>query len=175
MTKGYRVTFDSGHRRRPQRVCGAPSRRAHAFCHGRHGPVFPRRARWPRDTCPGHHDHQGGGLWTSAASAEGLTRGEVRRTSEARRLQQMLGYPSNGDYNGMVRGHMLRDCSVATTDIANARAIYSLQPELRRLVGNVDGTSTTATQPPPRLCPLCSLLPNSFIISTIPIPMTGEQ
>ena len=28
-----------------------------------------------------------GGLWTSAASAEGLTRGEVCRASEARRVQ----------------------------------------------------------------------------------------
>ena len=36
----------------------------------------------------------------------------------------MLGYPSDGDYDGILRGHMLRDCSVATTYIANARAIY---------------------------------------------------
>ena len=36
----------------------------------------------------------------------------------------MLGYLSDGNYDGMVRGHMLRDCSVTTADIANARAIY---------------------------------------------------
>ena len=44
----------------------------------------------------------------------------------------MLGYPSDGDYDGMVRGHILRDCSVATTYIANARAIYGLNRDAVR-------------------------------------------
>ena len=39
-------------------------------------------------------------------------------------MQQMLGYPSDRDYDGMVRGHMLRNCSVATADIANVRTVY---------------------------------------------------
>ena len=115
MTRRYRVTFDSegtGVDRGPMRFVMDDTSLYFRAVHD--GPEALTLA-----TATTHGD-----LWTSAASAEGLTRDEVRRVSEARCLQQMLGHPSDGDYNGMVRGHMLRDCSVATTDIANARAIY---------------------------------------------------
>ena len=50
----------------------------------------------------------------------------------------MLGYLSDGNYDGMVRGHMLRDCSVTTADIANARAIYARQSPLPAVSNYVD-------------------------------------
>jgi hypothetical protein len=124
MTKHYRVTFDSqgigaGHNAFVVHHPDGPMR----FATDNRGLYFRAVHNGPEAlvlTTTTTRD----GVWTSAASAEGLTRAEVRWASEARCLQQMLGYPSDRDYDGMVRGHMLRDCCVVTADIANACAVY---------------------------------------------------
>ena len=53
-----------------------------------------------------------------------MTRGDVTRAGQARRLQQAMVFPSGSDFKGMVRGHMLRDCGITTRDITNAKAIF---------------------------------------------------
>ena len=35
-----------------------------------------------------------------------------------------MAFPSDADFDGMVSGHMLRDCSITTRDITNAKVIF---------------------------------------------------
>jgi hypothetical protein len=63
-------------------------------------------------------------IWTTADAAEGMTRSDLKKAGTARRLQQMMAFPSDADYDGMVRTHMLRDCNIATRDITNAKSIF---------------------------------------------------
>ena len=35
-----------------------------------------------------------------------------------------MSFPSDADFEGMVRGHMLRNCDITTRDITNAKAIF---------------------------------------------------
>ena len=53
-----------------------------------------------------------------------MTRGDVTRAGQARRLQQTMVFPLDADFDGMVRGHMLRDCAITTRDITNVKVIF---------------------------------------------------
>ena len=56
-------------------------------------------------------------VWQTSDAAEGLTCDHVARANQARRLQQTRAFPSDADFESMVRGHMLQDCNISTRDI----------------------------------------------------------
>ena len=56
--------------------------------------------------------------------------------------------PSDADFDGMVRGHMLRDCAITTRDITNAKAIFG--PALDAIRGK-----TTWRSPMPAQAHVC--------------------
>ena len=68
-------------------------------------------------------------VWSTTAAAE--------KAGTARRAQQMMAVPSDMDYDEMVRGHMLRDCSIAANDITNAKLLFG--PNLHAIRGNPPG------------------------------------
>jgi hypothetical protein len=55
---------------------------------------------------------------------EGYTKKDILKASEARRVQGMIGNPSEKDYKGMVSGSLITNCPITTTDISNARAMF---------------------------------------------------
>ena len=57
----------------------------------------------------------------------------------------MVGFPSDSDFDGMVRGHMLRDCTINTDDISHARRIYGPHRD------SVRGKTTRAQPRPAQL------------------------
>ena len=123
MSKKHRVTFDSH----------GEGDSANAFVvHRPNGPLrfttsdlglYFRDTACPRATALATPATRGV-VWQSGDATEGMTRSDVMRAGTARRLQQTMGFPSDADFDGMVRGHMLRDCSVQTRDISNAKAIF---------------------------------------------------
>ena len=70
---------------------------------------------------------------TVAENYEGFTKREVLKAHEARRLQRMLGCPSDRDFQGMVREKLIANCPVTITDVQNAYQI--LGPDLAGLRG----------------------------------------
>ena len=52
---------------------------------------------------------------------------------EARKLQGMIGSPSEKDYGGMVSSNMIKNCPIDSTDVSNARAIFG--PDLASVKG----------------------------------------
>ena len=63
-------------------------------------------------------------VWNTADATEGMTLTDLKKADTAHRVQQIMAFPSNMDYDGMVRGYMLQDCSVATHTITNATSIF---------------------------------------------------
>ena len=63
-------------------------------------------------------------IWNTADAARGMTLIDLKRAGTARRVGQMMAFPSDTDYDGMVRGHMLRDCNIATCNITNKNSIF---------------------------------------------------
>lgn len=64
---------------------------------------------------------------------EGFTKREVIKAHEARRLQAMMGCPSDRDFEGVVREKLLPNCPVTVDDIRNAHTIFG--PDLASLRG----------------------------------------
>ena len=64
---------------------------------------------------------------------EGFTKREVEQAIQARKLQAMLGSPSQTDYEGMVRGKLIDHCPISITDIKNAHRIFG--PDLAGIRG----------------------------------------
>ena len=58
---------------------------------------------------------------------EGYTKREVHQAIQARKLQAMMGSPSQADYEGMVRDKIIDHCPVTVTDIKNAHNIFGAE------------------------------------------------
>jgi hypothetical protein len=56
---------------------------------------------------------------------EGFTRREVEDAIRARRLQGMLGWPTDAVYEGMVCDKLIDNCPVTPSDIKNAHTIIA--------------------------------------------------
>ena len=55
---------------------------------------------------------------------EGYTRHEIEKAKEARRLQGMIGNPTEKELEGMVREKLIANCPVTVLDVHNAKRIY---------------------------------------------------
>jgi hypothetical protein len=64
---------------------------------------------------------------------EGYTKKDILKANKARRVQGMIGNPSEKDYKGMVSGNLITNCPIITTDISNAHAIFA--PDLASIRG----------------------------------------
>lgn len=71
---------------------------------------------------------------------EGYTRNEIKKAYEARRLQGMIGNPTEREFAGMVREKLIANSPVTVKDIHNANRIFG--PDLANLRGK-----TTRTKP----------------------------
>ena len=63
-------------------------------------------------------------------------RREVKSTMEAKRLGELLGYPSRDDVNSILVNNLIRNCPVIASDYRRAIEIYG--PGL----GNLKGITT---------------------------------
>jgi hypothetical protein len=72
-------------------------------------------------------------IQTVRGNYEGHTKKDMMQAKEVRRMQAMLGNPSEKDFKGMVSGNMIKNCPVTTTDITNARVIFG--PDLASIRG----------------------------------------
>ncbi len=70
---------------------------------------------------------------TVRGNYEGYTKKEILKANEARRAQGMIGNPSEKDYKGIVSGNLITNCSITTTNISNARAMFG--PDLATIRG----------------------------------------
>ena len=61
---------------------------------------------------------------TVRSNYEGLTKKDIKAAKTARRLQGMIGSPSEKDYGGMVSSNTIRKRPIDSTDVSNARAIF---------------------------------------------------
>jgi hypothetical protein len=61
---------------------------------------------------------------TVKSNREGLTDREFEKAKAARRALGLVRYPSPRDFKNMVRSNMIKNCSVTTTDIDNARKLF---------------------------------------------------
>ncbi len=64
---------------------------------------------------------------------EGHTRHEIGKANEARRLQGMIGNPTEREFKGMVREKLIANCPVTVQDVHNANRIFG--PDLANLRG----------------------------------------
>ncbi len=51
---------------------------------------------------------------------EGFTKHEIKKAQEARRLQGMIGIPTDREFVGMVREKLIANCPINVKDIQNA-------------------------------------------------------
>jgi hypothetical protein len=77
---------------------------------------------------------------TIQGNFEGYTRHKIKNAQEARRLQGMIGNPTEEEFGGMVHEKLITNCSVTVQDVHNANQIFG--PELANLRGK-----TTRTKP----------------------------
>jgi hypothetical protein len=70
---------------------------------------------------------------TVRANYEGYTKKDVIKAKEARRVQAMMGNPSKKDYKGVMSNHLILNCLVTHTNIANAPTIFG--PDLPSVQG----------------------------------------
>ena len=64
---------------------------------------------------------------------EGFTKKEISQATAAHQAQVLMGDPSNKDYKGMVSNHLISNCPITHTDIANAHRIFG--PDLSSVRG----------------------------------------
>jgi hypothetical protein len=64
---------------------------------------------------------------------EGYTKKEVLQAKEARRLQAMLGNPSEKDFKGMVSSNIIPNCPITLSNVTNALKIFG--PDLASVCG----------------------------------------
>ena len=61
---------------------------------------------------------------TVRTNYKGFTKKGIKAANAARKLQGMIGRPSEKDYGGMVSSNMVKNCLIDSTDVSNARAIF---------------------------------------------------
>ncbi len=64
---------------------------------------------------------------------EGHTKHDIAKAKEARRLQGMVGNPTNREFKGMVCEKLITNCPVTVQDVENANRIFG--PDLANLRG----------------------------------------
>jgi hypothetical protein len=69
---------------------------------------------------------------------EGFTKHEIKMAQEARRLQGMIGNPTEREFEGMVREKLIANCPITVHDIKNANRIFG--PDLANLRGKMTRT-----------------------------------
>jgi hypothetical protein len=79
---------------------------------------------------------------TVADNGGGYTQREYDGVKQARRALGMVGYPSNKDFNNMVRSNMIKNCPVTSKSASAANEIYG--PNIASMKG-----ITTMRQPEP--------------------------
>jgi hypothetical protein len=77
---------------------------------------------------------------TVRGNFEGYTRHEIKKAHKARRLQGMIGNPTEQEFAGIVHGKLITNCPVTVQDVHNANQIFGL--DLANLRGK-----TTRTKP----------------------------
>jgi hypothetical protein len=70
---------------------------------------------------------------TVRGNLEGYTRHEIEKAKEARRLQGMIGNPTERELEGLVREKLIANCPVTVQDVHNANRIFG--PDLANLRG----------------------------------------
>ena len=70
---------------------------------------------------------------TMSNNREGFTRREYKGPREARRAMHLLGFPSERDFENMVRSNMIVNCPVTFSDVKNAKLIFG--PDITSLKG----------------------------------------
>ena len=118
----YRVTYDSWDGR--------------YTVHTEHGPVYFTKDEHGLPYIELGEGQESAGvlfLQTVRGNYEGFTKKEVLRAREARRLQGLVGSPSEKDFKGMVSGNLIKNCPIDGVDISNARTIFG--PDLKGVRG----------------------------------------
>jgi hypothetical protein len=70
---------------------------------------------------------------TVAENREGYTQREYDDAKQARRALGMVGYPSNKDFNNIVRSNMINNCPVTPKRISAANKIFG--PDIASMKG----------------------------------------
>jgi hypothetical protein len=70
---------------------------------------------------------------TVTGNFEGYTKHDIKKTQEARRLQGMIGNPTEHEFEVMVREKLIANCPVTVRDIQNSHRIFG--PNLANLRG----------------------------------------
>ncbi len=70
---------------------------------------------------------------TVQGNLEGYTRHKIEKAQQARRLQGMIGNPTERELAGMVREKLIANCPVTMQDVHNANRIFG--PDLANLRG----------------------------------------
>ena len=63
-------------------------------------------------------------LHTVRSNYEGFTKKDIKAAKAARKLQGMIGSPSEKDYGGMVSSNMIKNNPMDSTDVSNVCAIF---------------------------------------------------
>jgi hypothetical protein len=77
---------------------------------------------------------------TVRGNFEGYTKHDIKKVQEARRLQGMIGNPTEREFEGMVREKLIANCPVTVRNIQNAHQFFGLN------LANLRG-KTTRTKP----------------------------
>ena len=72
-------------------------------------------------------------LNTVSENREGFTLREYEGPREAQRAMHLLGFPSERDFENMVRSNMIVNCPVTFSDVKNAKLIFG--PDITSLKG----------------------------------------
>ena len=63
----------------------------------------------------------------------GFRKKDINTVKAARKLQGMIGSPSEKGYGGMVSSNKIKNCPIDSTDVSNARSIFG--PDLASVRG----------------------------------------
>ena len=72
-------------------------------------------------------------VYTVRSNYKGFTKKYIKAAKAARKLQGMIGSPSENDYGGMVSSNMIKNCPIDSTDVSKARVIFG--PDLDSVRG----------------------------------------
>ena len=97
---------------------------------------------------------------------EGYTKKDILKANKARRVQGMIGNPSEKDYKGMVSGNLITNCPITTTNISNAHAIFG--PDLASIRGK-----TVQRTPAPMVADYVAV-PHSLVETNKVITMAAD-
>ncbi len=65
-------------------------------------------------------------ITTVRGNLEGYTRHKIEKAHDARRLQRMIGNPTERKLEGVVREKLIVNCPVTVQDVRNANRIFGL-------------------------------------------------